>query len=112
MATKTKVDAELLERTALEIYKGYMLGGAVGYTRERLAEMAFERAYPFAAMAQRVRAEEVSLEKVIEPDDGLDYASAPNLPYGGKEWDQFNKNTKRFGKSGRENYVAPATSDN
>lgn len=108
VAKSTKVDADVLERTALEIYKGYMLSGAAGFSRDRLAEMAFERAYAFAAMAQKVRDGEVPLEKVAEPDDGLDFASAPNIPFGTPEWDKFNKNTKRFGKSGRENYVAPA----
>lgn len=94
------VDNDVLIPAALELYKAFCVAGVRrGMDDEVLATECFRKARAFAAVAGRIRAGE-PIDAVVPEDDGLDYASAPNLKYGTDEWFKFNKGTKRFGKDG------------
>lgn len=96
-----KVDLEMLDRAAIEVYRGFVLANVKSYTPEQLARKAYQHAYPFAVVSQQVH-DGMSLEDIAPEDDGLDYASAPNLDRNSPLWDKFNKGTKRFGADGRK----------
>lgn len=110
--TQVEIDPDVLERAALEIYKDYAFSPARrGMKDEAVVEDSFRKAKAFAMVAARIRAGE-PLDEVIPEDDGLDFASAPNLKYGTSEWFKFNRGTKRFGKDGKLNVAEQLVVEN
>ena len=106
------MDQDVLERVALEIYKDYVFSPARrGIDDEAVVLQSFRKAKIFATVAARIRAGE-PIDEVVPDDDGLDFASAPNLKYGTAEWFKFNRGTKRFGRDGKLNVAEQLVAEN
>lgn len=86
------VDTDLVERTALQIYLNLSQGAMRGYKAEFIADRALQEARVFAAALAKAR---IGESLVPQEDDGLDWASAPNLPSD----HPFNMRSKRYGSA-------------
>lgn len=101
MATKEKTDpspaqTELREKTALEIYLRKLAGSRRGIDPRVVAAESFRESKAFCEVAGEFREYgEEAIEQVLPPDDGLDFASAPNLP----DDHPFNLGSRRFGNA-------------
>lgn len=101
MATKEKNEVtqsqyELREKTALEIYLRKLAGSRRGIDPKVVAAESFREAKAFCEVAGEFREfGEEAIEQVLPPDDGLDFASAPNLP----DDHPFNLGSRRFGNA-------------
>lgn len=101
MATKEKTEItqeqyNLREKTALEIYLRKLAGSRRGIDPKVVAAEAFREAKAFCEVAGDFKAfGEEAIEQVLPPDDGLDFASAPNLP----DDHPFNMGSRRFGNA-------------
>lgn len=101
MATKEKTEVSqdqyaLREKTALEIYLRKLSTSRRGIDPKIVAAEAFREAKAFCEVAGNFRDYgEDAIEEVLPPDDGLDFASAPNLP----DDHPFNLGSRRFGNA-------------
>lgn len=101
MATKEKTEVtqghyELREKTALEIYLRKLSGSRRGINPKVVAAESFREAKAFCEVASDFREYgEEAIEQALPPDDGLDFASAPNLP----DDHPFNLGSRRYGNA-------------
>ena len=90
------INPELHERTALQIYLHKINGTRRGFDPHVIAAESFLEAKAFCEIAQEVRLfGDEALAKKLPIDDGLDDASAPNLPPD----HPFNLRSRRFGNA-------------